>query len=62
MDGGEPDEVTGARSEPPGTARARSIAPGQVWIACALCRQPVELSDSVATVEGHVCPKCADGL
>ena len=48
MEGGEAD----------GGAQRR-IAPGQVWIACALCSKAVELSDSVDTVEGHVCAECA---
>jgi hypothetical protein len=49
MDGGEAEQ----------DRAPRRVAPGQVWIACALCRHPVELADSLETVEGHVCADCA---
>lgn len=61
MDGDEADPGSGV-PEHPGSVRTRRIAPGQVWIACALCRSPVELADTVQTPEGHVCPRCAPGV
>ena len=60
MDGGEADEAGGAPAERP--ARGRRVAPGQVWIACALCGRPVELSDAVPAGEAFVCPDCGVGL
>jgi hypothetical protein len=61
MDRGDADDGDDARAERRSGSRTRRVAPGQVWIACASCRHPVELSDTVETVEGHVCPACAVG-
>jgi predicted RNA-binding Zn-ribbon protein involved in translation (DUF1610 family) len=57
MDGDEAERGAGSPAE-----RAQRIAAGQVWIACALCGRPVELSDAVETAEGHVCPQCGLGV
>ena len=62
MDGGEADRGGGAPRDDPGTARSRRTGAGQVWIPCALCRRPVELSESVQTPQGRVCAECAVGL
>lgn len=62
MDSGEADCGVDGPGEQGTEGGGRRVAPGQIWIACALCRRAVELSDSVDTVEGHVCPDCAVGL
>jgi hypothetical protein len=62
MDGGEADRSGRRPTDDPGTPRSRRAGAGQVWIRCALCRRPVELSESVQTPEGRVCPECAVGL
>jgi hypothetical protein len=59
MDCGDADE--GAPEARRSGTRTREIAPGQVWIACASCGEPVELADTIETVVGHVCPECAVG-
>jgi hypothetical protein len=57
MQGGEGEDTPEhdqAETRPEGVA-------GQVWVACALCGRTVELADTEQTVEGHVCPDCAQG-
>jgi hypothetical protein len=58
MEGGDADR--GSMDEP--RTSPRRTAAGQVWIACALCRRAVELTESVQTPDGRVCRECAPAL